>query len=265
MSKPGYVYVAIDEDRPGYCKIGQTIDPKKRAVTLKGATLNSKIEIVESVPVGDMNAVERAFHEILRYRHRVGEWFNIEAKHVLPMLSCVADRGASSPATPAKDESTSPAVGGRGSWHEAGWQMHCRGATQAEVAEEFGVTEGAVVALKKKMRAAGRGHEEANRGKDSPSRFVGEAVESADDAPTPQSAYRQPIVDVLTELGGRGRAKDVLEGVRRRMRHQLHGADYKQLKSGQEVWANKTQWARQQLKQEGVLRADSPHGWWELA
>ena len=141
--------------------------------------------------------------------------------------------------------------------------MHCAGATQAEIAEKFGVSSGAVVAMKRKMRSAGRTSEEARRSETH--RTTGTAQRRKSGAATPLRAFRQPIVDVLNELGGRGEAKVVLQRVEQRMKRRLNQADYKRLQNGQEVWSNKAQWMRQQLKKEGVIRPDSPRGWWELA
>ena len=320
MSKQGYIYVAIDKGSPGLCKIGQTTNVAERERTLNGGSPKATIKIVESVYVDDMDAVERAFHEILHYKRQDGEWFNVEEERVLPMLKCFEK--LDSKARPIEDASGSKVVG-RGGWHEDGWRMHCEGATQAEIAKKFGVTEGAVSAMKKKMRGAGRGSEEARPSAPRRGRVAGgrgswhedgwqmhrkgatqaeiakrfgvtqgavsamkkkmqrvgrESEEARRSAPrrghkvkqgagaTPQSAFRQPIIDVLKELGGGGQAKDVLERVEGRMRKQLNQADYKLLKSGrEEVWKNNAQWMRQKLKDDGTLKSDSPRGWWELA
>ena len=165
---------------------------------------------------------------------------------------------------PADDDASgrSPKKVNRGGWHEDGWKMHCAGATQAEIAEKYGVGLGAVVAMKRKMRNAGRTSEEAHR---SAHRTTGTARRRKSGAATPQQAFRQPIVDVLNDLGGKGQAKVVLKRVEQRMKRRLNEADYERLNNGQEVWSNKAQWMRQQLKNEGVIRSDSQHGWWELA
>lgn len=80
---------------------------------------------------------------------------------------------------------------------------------------------------------------------------------------TPATEFQQPIVTVLKALGGRGRAKDVTAGVGEQV--QLRSGDLAQYEGGQVVWENSVAWARQKLKDEGVLKADSPWGWWELA
>ena len=263
MSKPGYIYVAKDEQEKGFVKVGQTTDVAQRERALNGQHRKATIKIIDAVWVDDMDAVEKAFHRILYHRRDEEklEWFYIREDRVLPMLACV---GKAHEETPAVERGPAEEGGERGAWHEDGWAMLCRGKTQAEVAKKFGVSQGAVSAMKKKMRDAGRGSEE---------RGSSRSEVSAPDAPqrkqrsngTPQAAFRQPIVEVLREIGGRGKAKDILKGVRRRMAEELRPADYEHLKNGQEKWMNKAQWARQQLKEEGVLKSDSEHGWWELA
>ena len=174
----------------------------------------------------------------------------------------VHDLGELAPADSGASD-RSPKEANRGGWHEDGWRMHCAGATQAEIAEKYGVSPGAVVAMKRKMRSAGRTSEEAHRS--GAHRTTGTAQRRKSGAATPQQEFRQPIVDVLNDLGGRGKAKVVLQRVEQRMKRRLNEADYERLKNGQEVWSNKAQWMRQQLKKEGVIRPNSPHGWWELA
>ena len=224
--------------------------------------MKATIKIADSVWVDDMDTVEQAFHKILKYRRRDGEWFNIEKDDVLPMLKCVA-KPAERPTR--FEDGQADRVGERGGWHEAGWQMHCGGKTQAEIAEKFGVSQGAVVGMKRKMRSAGRGNEEKNRLRRGVPERVDKRGTHGSGHTTPQATFREPIVDVLKELGGRGQAKDVIERVGQRMKGQLSRADYKCFKSGETVWANRVRWEREALKSEGILKANSPYGWWELA
>ena len=251
MGEHGYIYVATSSILgDGFCKVGQTTNPKERERQLNGSVTSRPIRIVKYVQVDDMDTVERAFHRILHKEMMKGEWFAVDVEHVKPMLDCVASskQPLPDPIDPAK---------GRGGWHEKGWKMLCEGATQADVAREFGVTRSAVAAMKKnKMRAAGRGHEEENRvrlgtGTKPPQRV------------TPKASFRQPIIDVLERLGGRARAKDVLSSLEKEMN--LSQADLKKLSNGLAVWSNNAHWVRQQLKEEGVLKRDSQWGWWELA
>jgi len=251
MDKRGYVYVAEDKSKPSHYKIGKTTDPEQRERQLQGAGLGKRIKIVERVQVDDMDAVEHAFHEILKPHQVEGEWFNITLNQVKPMLACVGSFGNfQRTPTPSKVEKR------RGGWHEDGWKMHCEGATQAAVATRFGVTQGAVVAMKKKMRNAGRGHEEGQQ--------LGTAAGvGRSQRATSRASFSSAIIKVLKRLGGRARAKDVLSGVESELN--LSQADLKKRSNGQVVWRNNAQWAQQQLKKKGVLRSDSQWGWWELA
>ena len=261
-AKRGYVYVAEDKMRHSYYKIGKTTNLDQRERQLQGGALHERIKIVEFVQVDDMDAVEHAFHKILdRHREELGnkrsEWFNITLDEVRPMLKCLGSLGSAL----LPQQSVAPRLDGLtagrtpGEWHKDGWMMHCEGATQATIAQKFGVTQGAVVAMKRKMRTAGRGHEERNRAKQGKRKKRSEGA-------TPVSSYRQPIIDVLKRLGGSARVKDVLRGVEEEMH--LGQADLKKLSNGQVTWQNRAQWARQELKDEGVLRSDSEWGWWEL-
>ena len=94
MRKPGFIYVAVEDGRPGLCKVGQTEDPEEREKRLNAGKPDPTIKIVKHVPVDDMNTVERAFHEILYHqRHKQPgrrEWFNIEVERIFPMMDCVA-------------------------------------------------------------------------------------------------------------------------------------------------------------------------------
>ncbi len=255
MGKRGYVYVAEDKSKPSHYKIGQTTDLVQRERTLQGGGLGKRIKIVEHVQVDDMSAVEHAFHKILEPQWVDGEWFNITLDQVRPMLACVGSPSADSNKTSERQRSPK-AKSGRGGWHEEGWKMHCEGATQAAVAKKFGVAQGAVVAMKRKMRNAGRGHEDGNR-------TTRSSRQRRSQYPTPPASFRQPIVDVLKKLGGRGRTKDVLNRVESQVN--LNQADLKKRSNGQLVWQNNAQWARLKLKEDGVLKSDSQWGWWELA
>ena len=80
---------------------------------------------------------------------------------------------------------------------------------------------------------------------------------------TPQQAYRQPIIDILTEMRGRGKRKEVILALEQRMT--LTEDDY-ELMAGKELrWQNTASWEATQMRQEGILRHNSPYGYWELA
>ncbi len=261
MPRPGYVYVATNTKLPGHCKVGQTKHVEQRIKELNLNQPGAKIELAGSVRVDDMDAVEKAFHRILRLQRVEGEWFNVEKDDVLPLLECV---GKPTERSTRLEDDQPDRAGGRGGWHEDGWQMHCSGKTQAEIAAKFGVTQGAVVGMKRKMRDAGRGNEEENRLRRSVPKQVGNKRKLRSSR-TRQSAFRKAIVHVLDELGGSGPAKDVIQLVEQRMRARLRPADYARRNNGQIVWVHIVHSARQALKSKGILKSNSPRGWWELA
>jgi restriction system protein len=83
-------------------------------------------------------------------------------------------------------------------------------------------------------------------------------------ARTPQKAFVLPILTALEEMNGRGPSDEVLNIVEQLMSGTLNDFDYGRLKRGQLRWHNTAQWARQQMKDEGLLANDSPRGVWEI-
>jgi restriction system protein len=74
-----------------------------------------------------------------------------------------------------------------------------------------------------------------------------------------------PILEALLEMGGRGRAADVLDRVLEKMKPHLRPIDFEILPSAPEArWRKTAQWARHTMVQEGLLRDDSPRGIWEV-
>jgi hypothetical protein len=55
----------------------------------------------------------------------------------------------------------------------------------------------------------------------------------------------------------------VLDDLRARMQLKSPG-DFESTRSGAVLWENRAQWERLKMVKEGLLRADSPHGVWEL-
>lgn len=105
-------------------------------------------------------------------------------------------------------------------------------------------------------------------------RLIGEAVD-ADEGHrrlraglrTPDVEYYRPILEAITELGGSANLNDVLELVYDKMRDQLNEHDRAPLPSDGVTprWRNAAQWARYNLRQQGMLRDDSPRGVWEIS
>ncbi|QOJ03653.1 MAG: hypothetical protein HRU71_09200 [Planctomycetia bacterium] len=84
---------------------------------------------------------------------------------------------------------------------------------------------------------------------------------------TPEAAYYRPILTVLARMGGSGKVADVLEQVREMMKPVLKEVDYQPLARGPDNprWRNAAQWARNYMIKDGLLKADSPRGVWEIS
>jgi len=84
---------------------------------------------------------------------------------------------------------------------------------------------------------------------------------------TPEEAFRRPILEALVELGGKGAVRQVLDGVGQKMQDVLNDYDFQALPSDPKLlrWRNTAQWCRNSLVQEGLMKADSPHGIWEIS
>ena len=83
---------------------------------------------------------------------------------------------------------------------------------------------------------------------------------------TPEMAYYVPILKALVEMGGNARMGDVLTRVEQIMRSTLKPVDYDLLNSTAEPRGRNTgQWARDRLVRNGFVKANSPHGVWEIS
>ena len=84
---------------------------------------------------------------------------------------------------------------------------------------------------------------------------------------TPESAYYSPVLRALDELGGSAKMQAVLEKVEATMKGVLKDVDYQPLASDPDMprWRNSAQWARNTMRQEGLIKDDSPHGTWEIS
>ncbi|MCL5283125.1 MAG: winged helix-turn-helix domain-containing protein, partial [Armatimonadetes bacterium] len=82
-----------------------------------------------------------------------------------------------------------------------------------------------------------------------------------------KSSYYLPILRVLSEMGGEGRAKDVLLKVHETMQDILSSADDERMASGSKLpyWQYTAQFARNDLLKKGYLKANSARGLWELS
>jgi len=83
---------------------------------------------------------------------------------------------------------------------------------------------------------------------------------------TREEAYYGPILKTLAEMGGSARMSDVLDRVGALMKNQLRAVDFEPLASDPDMhrWRNSAQWARYSMVKEGMLKAESPRGFWEI-
>lgn len=82
---------------------------------------------------------------------------------------------------------------------------------------------------------------------------------------TPETAFREPLIIALGSMGGRASASKAVEGVGRMLKDLLTDDDRRPTRSGAVRWENRVQWVRLHLKEEGLIRSDSPTGTWELS
>lgn len=81
----------------------------------------------------------------------------------------------------------------------------------------------------------------------------------------PQREFRQPLLEILYEMGGSVHVTDLRPVMKEKMISVLLSGDLERLSSGDERWWNATCWERFNLAKEGYLRDNSPRGTWELS
>ena len=80
--------------------------------------------------------------------------------------------------------------------------------------------------------------------------------------------FCRPLLEVLVEMGGKARTKDVLDRLGEKMKPLLKPKDFEIHKSkGQQIrWRNTAQWARNHMANvDGRMKNDSPNGVWEIS
>ena len=82
---------------------------------------------------------------------------------------------------------------------------------------------------------------------------------------TGREELRELITQSLRQLGGRARMVDVLDWMEKQLDGRLQPGDLELRSGGALVWRNNAQWERLRMVREGMLKSDSPRGWWELA
>ncbi len=82
---------------------------------------------------------------------------------------------------------------------------------------------------------------------------------------TSMDVLREHILIALKKLGGSARLKDVLEVISKQLEGKFLPGDFEWRNSTHEyAWQNNTKWARFRMVKEGILRSDSPRGYWEI-
>ena len=83
-------------------------------------------------------------------------------------------------------------------------------------------------------------------------------------AVTRRPQFRAPILRALVALGGRGAASDVLAGVEADNELPLTPLDKQLLPTGDLRWRKQANFERWRMVRDGLLKDDSPRGFWEL-
>jgi hypothetical protein len=82
---------------------------------------------------------------------------------------------------------------------------------------------------------------------------------------TSQSSYTLPILESLVEMGGSGKTRDVLSKVFEKMKEHLTEADMGTLQNGRDTrWSNHAMWERFNMTKKGLMKKNSPSGFWEI-
>lgn len=80
----------------------------------------------------------------------------------------------------------------------------------------------------------------------------------------PQKEFRAPLMRALLTLGGTAQASDVRDALGSVVKPMLLEGDIEPVSTGDPRWWNAVCWERRELVKEGLFRADSPRGTWEL-
>lgn len=97
----------------------------------------------------------------------------------------------------------------------------------------------------------------------------GEWTSSAGEPPVPLGQlhtkdYVTPIITALQDLGGSARKQEITRAVKAELGSRMSPIDRERLPSGMPRWLTRLAKARANLIRDGVLRADTPRGIWEL-
>lgn len=81
---------------------------------------------------------------------------------------------------------------------------------------------------------------------------------------TKKEDYRPEIISALKALGGSGTNKEVIAIIEERVKDKLLPGDFEETSRGTPIWINNIHWERNTMREEGIIRGDSPRGMWEL-
>ncbi|MGD0006116.1 MAG: winged helix-turn-helix domain-containing protein, partial [Anaerolineaceae bacterium] len=82
---------------------------------------------------------------------------------------------------------------------------------------------------------------------------------------TPNRAFRIPILQTLSEMGGKAEVSRILKRVEELVKDQLTERDREHRDTSSELqWKNAAEWERNTMKNAGLLKDDSPFGIWEI-
>ena len=304
MNESGYIYVAEQKERPGFCKVGKTRAPGNREKSLPGSAM-AQIDIVECVQVDDMDAVEKAFHEILPQTNRQGEWFNIKTERVLPMLRCLESKqqleAPTQPSRPQKHSRSQAGsalpgktpqaefrqlivdvlkgLGGRGHAKDViagvGERVDLRAGDLETNDNGSVVWEHSVHSARQKLKEKGILKPNSKRGVWELAGRKGPRRKASG-----QKKHRNQPRSVLLGKTPQAEFRRLIVDVLKELggcghakdviagvgeRVDLRAGDLETYDSGSVVWENSVHWARQKLKEEDILKPNSKRGVWELA
>jgi hypothetical protein len=81
---------------------------------------------------------------------------------------------------------------------------------------------------------------------------------------TPRSKLKVVLIEVLKSNGGRAHIQDVQYQMAAKLKGKFTKEDLESLEDGVLRWEKNVQWLRYKLVQDGVLKKNSPRGYWEL-
>lgn len=80
----------------------------------------------------------------------------------------------------------------------------------------------------------------------------------------PESEYHRPILEAITEAGGRAAKQVVIDEVGKRLSERLTEVDREELDSGGIRWQSRIQFARLRLVDRGLIEKNAPRGTWAI-